>query len=372
MFSFKVLQNEIIRKKDLLKSFTSKEKYNFDFKKFSKFKKFKTVIIIGMGGSILGSKAIYTFFKHKIKKKFIFVDNLDQIFLRKIEKENKLNNALFVVISKSGNTIETLINASYFKKFFKTNNVIFLSENKKNVLRNFAKAKKFTFVNHNPNIGGRFSIFSDAGMLPVYLMGLNPLKFKKNLMSFFKNKKKAMKSLNHISKIDKKNLKVLILFSYVPELKDFLFWCQQLLAESLGKNKKGFMPVISEGPKDHHSLLQLYLDGPKDKIYYVFSSKISSKLKINCSYFGKETNFINRKKFSHVKESQKRAFVEVLKKNKIPYKEIILKKLDEETLGQLFFIFIMETLALSKIMNVNPYNQPAVEMVKIFTKKFLN
>ena len=287
MISAKKIVDELIKKNNnLFKSFIPNSNYNFNFRDLKSFKQLQTVIVIGMGGSILGTRAIHSFLKHKIRKKFIFIDNLDQEFLKKIKKENNLSRALFLIVSKSGNTNETIINLSYFKRFLKKSNVIVISENKNNVLSGFAKRNGFNFIKHNPFIGGRYSVFSEVGMLPAYLMGLKPENFKKNLPKFLNNRKILSNSFRQLSKLNIKRSKVLILFNYVPELNDFMLWCQQLLAESLGKNKKGFIPVISNAPKDHHSLLQLYLDGPRDKIFYVFSSKskkLGSPLLINLS-----------------------------------------------------------------------------------------
>ncbi len=372
MTSVKKIKDEIMKdKNNLFKSFLPNSKYSFNFQSIKKFNNFQTVVVIGMGGSILGTKAIYSFLKHKIKKKFIFIDNLDQHFLSKIKQECKLAKTLFLIVSKSGNTNETIINSSYFKFFFKKSNIIIISENKNNILYKFAKSKGFDFIKHNPFIEGRYSVFSEVGMLPAYLMGLNPKNFKKNLPKFFNNKRILSNSIKQLLKIKIKKFKVVILFNYVPELSDFLFWLQQLLAESLGKKKKGFMPVVSNAPKDHHSLLQLYLDGPKDKIFYVFSSKSKKNLKLNCNVFGKEVSYLNKKSYQDVKVSQKNAFIEILKKNRTPFREVVVKKFDEDTLGKLFLLFIFETIALGKMMKINPFDQPAVEKVKVLTKKFL-
>ena len=372
MTSVKKIKDEIMKdKNNLFKSFLPNSKYSFNFQSIKKFNNFQTVVVIGMGGSILGTKAIYSFLKHKIKKKFIFIDNLDQDFLSKIKRECKLAKTLFLIVSKSGNTNETIINSSYFKFFFKKSNIIIISENKNNILCKFAKSKGFNFIKHNPFIGGRYSVFSEVGMLPAYLMGLNPKNFKKNLPKFLNSKKILSNSIKQLLKIKIKKFKTVILFNYVPELNDFLLWLQQLLAESLGKKKKGFMPVVSNAPKDHHSLLQLYLDGPKDKIFYVFSSKSKKNLKLNCNVFGKEVSYLNKKSYQDVKVSQKNAFIEILKKNRTPFREVVIKKFDEDTLGKLFLLFIFETIALGKMMKINPFDQPAVEKVKVLTKKFL-
>tara|TARA_B100001540_G_scaffold8563_1_gene7459 strand:+ start:687 stop:1799 length:1113 start_codon:yes stop_codon:yes gene_type:complete len=364
----KILEEVSKEKYILFKSFFPESKYNLNLKKFKKFKKFNTIIVIGMGGSILATKSIYYFLRHKIKKKFVFIDNLDQAFLNKVKKENNLKKSLFLIISKSGNTTETLVNASFFSSFFSKKNTIIISENKKNILRNFSKNKNINFVKHHSNIGGRYSVFSEVAMLPAYIMGLDPYKFKKSIPNLINKRTELNKNIKKSLNI--KN-KVLIFFNYVPELKHFLFWSQQLLAESLGKNKKGFLPVISNAPKDHHSLLQLYLDGPKNLSFYVFSSKDKNNLKINSKIFGKEAKFLDKKNYEQVKLSQKNAFIKILKEKKIPVREIIIKKFDENTLGKLFFLFICETLTLGKVLKINPFDQPAVERVKVLTKKFL-
>ena len=172
--------------------------------------------------------------------------------------------------------------------------------------------------------------------------------------------------------LDSKKYNNLIMLNYSPELNKFLLWCQQLLAESLGKDGKGFLPVISNAPKDHHSLLQLYLDGPKDKIYYIFHIDQKSQIKINTNKHLDKKNMINNKFLNSVKIAQKKALIATLIKKRIPFREFKLKKINEIVLGQLFSFFIMETVLIGKLSKINPFNQPAVELVKNFTRRFLN
>ena len=366
--NIKIINDIITQNSTLLKYLINNSKFEFKFKKF---KKFKTIFIIGMGGSILGAKAIYDFLKHKIKKNFIFIDNLDENYLKSIKKNNSLSKSLFIIISKSGNTIETISNTYFFKSFLKSKNTIILTENKNSFLRNLAKEKKFNFLEHKKFIGGRYSVLSEVGMLPAYLMGFKVENFKKNLRKFIYNKKIILSSANLINKHKIKNAKILVFFNYVPELNNFLYWSQQLFAESLGKNKKGFIPVISNAPKDHHSLLQLYLDGPKDKVFYIFSSSKRGNLKTKSDFFNDNVKYLRKKKYNDIKDSQKNAFLRVLKNKKIPFREINIQKFNEDTIGKLFLQFIMETIFLGKLINVNPFDQPAVEEVKVLTKKFL-
>ena len=366
--NIKIINDIITQNSTLLKYLINNSKFEFKFKKF---KKFKTILIIGMGGSILGAKAIYDFLKHKTKKNFIFIDNLDENYLKSIKKNNNLSKSLFIIISKSGNTTETISNTYFFKSFLKSKNTIILTENKNSFLRNLAKEKKFNFLEHKKFIGGRYSVLSEVGMLPAYLMGFKVENFKKNLGKFIYNKKIILSSANLINKLKIKNAKILVFFNYVPELNNFLYWSQQLFAESLGKNKKGFIPVISNAPKDHHSLLQLYLDGPKDKVFYIVSSSKRGNLKTKSDFFNDNVKYLRKKKYNDIKDSQKNAFLTVLKNKKIPFREINIQKFNEDTIGKLFLQFIMETIFLGKLININPFDQPAVEEVKVLTKKFL-
>jgi glucose-6-phosphate isomerase len=362
-----------LNKKNVYNLFSKRFKLNFNESELRKFKKLKSVVVIGMGGSVLGSKAIHSLMEHKIKRNFIFMDNIDQSFLKRINLEDK-KKLLFIIISKSGNTLETLVNVNLLASFnLNKKNTIIITENNANALNKFAKKKNILTIEHRDYIGGRYSVLSEVGMVPAYFMDLNTKKFRKNILSHFnKSKKKTLvDSIYQMSKYYlSKDISSIIFFNYSSKLNNLAFWCQQLLAESLGKKNKGILPVLSKAPKDHHSLLQLYLDGPRDKIFYVFSEKKKNDKKIR-NYFNDTFNYISNKNIHEIIESQKNAFLESLKKKKIPYKEIIINKLNEETLGEFFSYFILETASIGKSISINPFNQPAVEEVKILTKKNL-
>ena len=167
-----------------------------------------------------------------------------------------------------------------------------------------------------------------------------------------------------------KKLNNLIFLNYSPKFEKFLFWCQQLVAESLGK-KQGFLPVISNVPKDHHSLLQLYLDGPKDKIFHIFNTEQNFKTKIDIKRFGNK-NYLSDQNLRTIKDAQQKALIKTFKEKKIPFREFQIKKVNEETIGELFSYFILETIIIGELNKINPYNQPAVELVKNYTKKILS
>ena len=376
----KKININIDTQKDIFHSLSRNFKFNFKAEEIKKFKNFKTVVIIGMGGSVLGAEAIYSFLKKKIKKNFIFINDIDQNKLEKTKREINLNKALFIIISKSGNTIETFSNLLALKIIKNNNkynnkNIIVISEKNNNPLYLLSKKMKLFHIEHKKFIGGRFSVLSEVGMLPATLMGINIIKFRKNLLIHLNLKKEKFlkeSSLKLVNLFKANKFKNLILFNYVPELNKFLYWSQQLIAESLGKNNKGFLPVISSAPKDHHSLLQLYLDGSKDKLFYIFSLEANDKVKITSKTLDKKLIFLNNKTLAQIKKAQKNAFLHVLKKKEIPFREFKIRNLNEETLGELFSYFILETVIVGKLANINPFDQPAVEQVKVKTKELLS
>jgi glucose-6-phosphate isomerase len=365
-----ILKNSF-KKDNLFNSLNTNLKLDIRLKNKKIYKKFNDIVIIGMGGSIMGADAIHSFLKHKIKKNILFLDNLDEFQFKKLKK---LKKPLFLIISKSGDTIETLTNLSLIKKVtFSKKNTIIITERKNNALMEFSKKNNINIIDHKNYIGGRYSVLSEVGMIPAFLMGLKIINFKKNLNLLFKEKKKLLQTnVSNLSQIYlSKKINSIIFFNYDKRLIKFSYWCQQLIAESLGKKKLGLLPIVSIGPKDHHSLLQLYLDGPKDKIFYIMSAKSSLNLITENNYFGKKYNHINKKKLSKIILSQKNAFIKELNNKKIPFREIHINKFDEETIGELFGYFILETVLLGRLIKVNPFDQPAVESVKIYTKKNL-
>ena len=369
---FLEISKDLKDSKKTLNVLNNKLKLNLNINKFQKYKK---IAIIGMGGSILGSEAIYNFFKNKIKKKVYFLNDIDENKISDLKKKENLSKVLFIIISKSGNTIETLSN-TFSLNILKKNskNIIIISEKKNNLLFSISKKFNLFFVEHNNYIGGRYSVLSEVGMVPAYLMGLNISKIRSNIQNCLKLKNKFFlkESTTKIANLIKsKKFSSMIFLNYCPELEKLLFWCQQLIAESLGKENKGLLPTISNVPKDHHSLLQLYLDGPKDKFFNIFSFKNISKEKINTDKI-KIKSFLNKKNLSTIKNAQKNSLIKAFEKKNIPFREFRIKSIKEEVIGEFFALFIVETIIIGKLLNINPFDQPAVEQVKIYTKKFLS
>ena len=377
-FNFKKKISSSVVKKELRLILSDKEnqvinslklsyKYSYSNKFLNKFKnKFSSIRLIGMGGSILGTKAIYSFLNSQIKKKIFFFDNLLPL-LKKEKKSNFLN----IIISKSGNTLETISNTNNIVK--KSQRNIFITENSNNYLRNLANQLKAEIVDHNNFIGGRYSVLSEVGMLPCSLIGLKSNKFKQ-FNSLIKKKGFIDSLISNVANIlyfvkKKKNNSIILNFD---ENSDDLFkWYQQLVGESLGKKQKGIFPFISTMPKDNHSLMQLYLDGPQKNFFTFFGVSEKKSNKIINSTILETFSFIKHKRFSQILDSQRIATQKVFNNMNIPFRSFEIKRRNEETLGELFTFFILETILLGKCLKINPYDQPAVELIKKSTKKTL-
>ncbi len=349
----------------ILHSLSNNYSDSYTKKSLSKYKNFKNIRIIGMGGSSLGTRAIYSFLKHKIKKKLIFFDNLET---KKIKDKKKHLN---LIVSKSGNTLETIVNSNIYLNKFDQN--IFITENKKNYLHVLANKLKSEIVHHNNYIGGRYSVLSEVGMLPADLMGLKPDHFRQfNLL--IKNKRFLNNLIQNVTAtiFFLKNKKInSIILNYDEKAQNLFNWYQQLIAESLGKKGKGLLPVISSLPKDNHSVMQLYLDGFKNNFFTFFYTHENKSLKIKNSKILSSQKYLKNRNLSEVIYAQKKATENVFSKKNIPFRSFEIKKRDEKTLGELFCFFILETILIGKSLNLNPYDQPAVELIKLETKRIL-
>ena len=353
----------------LLETLTKNYKYSYSKSDINKFKKNSTIRLIGMGGSILGAETIYQFLNHKIKKKFIFLNNLKPNLLEKDKSKKKVN----LIISKSGNTIETILNSSYLINQNKKNKNIFITEKKNNYLFNLADKLKSEIIEHKNYIGGRYSVLSEVGMLPAELMGLKARKFKRfnhliNNNNFISQLICNVESTLKFTKQKKFNS---IILNYDERSENLFKWYQQLIAESLGKKSKGILPIISMMPRDNHSLLQLYLDGPKINFFTFFSVIEKDSNKIKDSIMQNSYPYLKNKSFIDILCAQRQATQKIFKKKKIPFRSFEIIKRNEESLGELFCFFILETILLGRALKVNLFDQPSVELIKKETKKIL-
>ena len=363
----KDLKNILLNRNAVLDSLSTNYKSSYNKKTILKFKKFSNIRIIGMGGSILGTESIFYFLKNRIKKNLFFFNNLQS----KMDTGSRKKKYLNIIVSKSGNTLETISNSNIIIKNQDKN--IFITENKNNYLHLLAQKLKTEIVHHNNFIGGRYSVLSEVGMLPAELMGLNSTKFKQ-LNNLIKNKKfidaLVINVNNSLYFLKKKKFNSIIL-NYDESSESLFRWYQQLMAESLGKKGNGILPTISLMPKDNHSVMQLYLDGPKNNFFTFFhvSNKNSDKI-INNKILDSHSHLKN-KSLSEIIISQKLATEKVFLNKKIPFRSFEIINRNENALGELFCFFILETILIGRALKINPYDQPAVELIKKETKKIL-
>ncbi len=357
--------NKILNQKsELIKSFSLSYADNYNINKIKALNKKYDLRIIGMGGSILGARAIYDFFRERIKKKTYFIDDLS--YLPNKAKKKRFFN---LIISKSGNTLETIANSNILIN--KKDKNLFITENRNSYLFSLAQKLKSEIIHHNNFIGGRYSVLSEVGMLPAELMGLKPKKFRQ-MNDLIKNKNflnSLVRNVNTLISLSKKKKFNSVILNYDPKLINFLEWYKQLTAESLGKKGKGFLPVISNMPKDNHSVMQLYLDGFKKNFFTFFFTHEKKTTAIKSKILFKTHKFMRKKTINEIKFYQKNATENVFNVKNIPFRSFDILSRNEETLGELFIFFMLEVILLGKFINVNPFDQPSVELIKRETLK---
>jgi glucose-6-phosphate isomerase len=350
-------------------------------------RKFKLVILVGIGGSNLGTEAIFHALKNKKNlNEVLFLDTLNPLFLKKIALKLRLNNIkkgelAVCFISKSGKTFETNANFFVLFNFLKRYQPkIFVITEENSSLWKFAKNNNWFTLTVPKMVVGRYSVFSNVGLFPLYLAGINVRELllgakEANKICLVDNplRNPALASALTIFYHWKKKKNIYSNFVFPPDLEFFGKWYCQLMAESLGKNKKGIMPVVNIGTNDFHSIIQLYFDGPRDKlINFVFAENLDFDFQLprdeNLNLLfpgssGKKIWKISKTLFEGVKK--------VYLRKKLPFTETILPKLDERNLGALFQTKMIEILFLAKLMKVNAFTEPAVELYKKEVRKIL-
>ena len=353
---------------------------NYDFDK---------IAVIGIGGSSLGTKAVYRLLKSNSKniKDIIFLENTDPIELKnhfnKIDKEK----TLFIVVSKSGTTIETISIFKAIIKYFSldiSNDKILVITDPDSPLEKFAEKNSIKVFNIPKNVGGRFSVFSAVGVVPLCLAGFDVEKILKGagkfIDSFFSGNERHLVTKAAFFYERSRCYKMNVLFSYSSLLDEFNKWYVQLWGESLGKiNKKGqrvgLTPIGLLGSIDQHSFLQLLIEGPKDKtVTFIKVKNFESSLKIpNISLpFLEKTDFVNGYTFNELINAQCDATRESVVRSGIDVDEIVLETLSEENVGSLLMYYELLTSAVGALFEINTYNQPGVELGKKILKSKFN
>lgn len=318
---------------------------------------FEKTVVVGIGGSSLGAKALLSG-----NKKITFLDNIDPDFVDATLRGLNLKKTLFLLISKSGETIEiTSLAKILFSKIKSSRNFLLITDNKQGSLFQMAKKRGIQILYSSENVPGRFSVLSITGLLPAILAGLKIDEILDSARRVSWREAYNLACHQYLHALSGKNISVL--FTYSEKLSVFAQWYVQLLAESIGKSKKiGITPIRAMGVKDQHSQLQLFLDGPDDKFYILIKPKsFHSDFKVAGETFS----------LSKLLEAEYKGVKGAFIKKKKPFAEILLPKITPEIFGELFFFFELEIAFLGALFNINFSNQPAVELSKKITKSIL-
>ncbi len=337
---------------------------------------FEFFVVLGIGGSALGTICLKNGLKPTNHEKLFIIDNIDPDFIKEIENKIDIKKTLFIVVSKSGDTLETLSQFFYFQKKIKDKKLevkkhfIFITDAEKGYLRELAKKENYQTLDVPENVGGRFSVLTAVSLFPAALIGINIKKIingaiKTRDMFLSKDTKKNLPFLLAKTQYDfyKKGFKTNVLFPYSNSLSSFSDWARQLICESTGKKSTGITIVFSLGATDQHAQSQLFHEGPNDKLIIFFEiEKFKNTLKI-------PNKTLRNITFNKLINIEKASTEKSLQEANRPTITIKLSEISEETFGELFILFEGATAFLGEFFDINAFNQPGVEHSKKLTKQ---
>ncbi|MBW6488234.1 glucose-6-phosphate isomerase [Sulfurimonas sp.] len=381
--------SEIVREKEDVGYYNLVHQDSSVFKEYASGVKQKNIVVIGIGGSTLGTYAIYKFLKYSknLTKKLHFLETTDPVDIKSKIKNIDLGDTLFIVISKSGTTIETVSIFKYINSLIKcdSSNTLVVTESDSK-LNEYAKANGIRNFEIPKNVGGRFSVFSAVGLLPLAIVGIDIDELldgaKEVYDSFFQKGqtyKRVLKKARFFVEY-KNSFNINVVFSYSSRLEGFNKWYIQLWGESLGKvdinsTRQGLTPIGIIGPIDQHSFLQLIVEGRRDKTVTVIKvDDFDNDLKIpHVKLKGlEELDYIDGIEFSSLINQQADATIESINNlNDIPCDVITIDTIDERSCASLMYEYELLTSTCAKFMYINAYDQPGVEAGKVILKQKL-
>jgi len=380
------LFEEILKEKEYIGYYNLASQDTTAFKSYARSVKQKNIVVIGIGGSTLGTYAIYKFLKHskKLSKRLYFLETTDPIDIKSKIEGIDLEDTLFVVISKSGTTVETVSIFKYIHSLVKINkdNTVIITEYDSN-LNTYAITNEMKTFEIPKDVGGRFSVFSAVGLLPLAIVGIDIdelLRGTKNVYDSFFTKEeyynRILKKARFFTEY-KNSFNINVLFSYSSRLEGFNKWYIQLWGESLGKvdinsTRQGLTPIGMIGPIDQHSFLQLIVEGKRDKsVTVVKVHDFDSKLKIPAVKLEglEELDYLDNIEFSSLINKQADATIESINNlHDIPCDVIEIDGINERAIAALMYEYELLTSVCAKFMYINAYDQPGVESGKIILK----
>lgn len=356
----------------------------------------KRIVVLGTGGSSLGAQVLVqingwgTPASGMVKAsgpEMIFADNLDGQSFDLLLDEAQLAHTQFIVVSKSGGTAETMMQLSCALTALKkagldaAKHVSGIAGRGSNTLRDVAERAAFPLLPHADGIGGRFAVLTNVGLLPALLMGVDPISVRQGAseaLSSFKDAPiaeipSALGAAMQIAHAGK-NRNISVLMPYTDRLERLGFWYRQLWAESLGKDGQGTCPVNALGPVDQHSQVQLYLGGPDDKLYNLITAKNQhpgpKALAEACDI--PELSWLQGRSIGELVAAEAIATFTALKENARPVRHIEMQDVTGHSVGYILMHFMLETIIAAGLMDIDAFDQPAVEQGKIIAKKLMS
>jgi len=379
---------KISKEKDIIGYYNLPFQDTNEIKEYAKTVTQQDIVVVGIGGSSLGTYAIHKFLQHKENlKKLHFLESTDPLDLERRISKVDLDDTLFIIISKSGTTVETVSILKYLHSIttMDKSNTICITENDSK-LNDFAIANDMKTFDIPKNVGGRFSVFSTVGLVPLAIMGLDIdriLEGCKTIYNDYFDKGEYYSTLMEKARFmveNKNKFNINVVFSYSSLLEGFNKWYVQLWGESLGKininkTKQALTPVGLIGPVDQHSFLQLIMEGKRDKtVTFIKVADFENDLTIpDITLPGLEgLDYINNIKFKNMINYQADATIEAIQNLKhIPCDVITIESQDEYNIGKLMYSYELLTSIVGSFVQIDTYNQPGVEAGKIILKNKL-
>ncbi len=346
---------------------------------------YSDLVILGTGGSALNGQAL-TSLAQAASPRLHFVDNVDPHTISQLFATLDLPHTAFLAISKSGKTVETLSqmliaidalgqrvgSGALGRQFY------VITDPQDNPIRRLGAAIGATLLEHEPHIGGRFAAFTNVALLPALVSGLDAAAFRAGAEAVVRahlyphTHPEAAKGAALAIALAKQGCAISVMMPYVDRLSHFASWYRQMWAESLGKNGQGTTPVKAMGTIDQHSQLQLYLDGPRNKMVTFITLDTKGKGPVVPAISSDSAfAYITGKTLGDIIAAEQQATEDTLVESGCPVRSFQLPRLDEETMGALLMHFMLETIIAAELLGINAYDQPAVEAGKIRTRELL-
>jgi glucose-6-phosphate isomerase len=359
------------------------------------FRQFDDVLVLGTGGSSLGGQALHAFAAPHAGPRLHFLDNIDPESFGATVDALDFARTGAIVISKSGTTAETLTQfLAVLPRFQETagaaglgKRITLITEPGENVLRRLGQRYELPALDHDPKVGGRFSVLSLVGLLPAMIAGIDVTALRRGAAQVLDAAlgsddpalvPPATGAALNVGYAKECGASQTVLLHYSDRLEAFGRWYRQLWAESLGKAGHGTTPVPALGAVDQHSQLQLYLDGPRDKLFTVImaerkgaGARIAAALAPDLMAGDGPLAWLEGRTMGDLMEAEQRATAETLAKNGRPVRILGLGRLDLETLGALMMHYMLETIIAAHLLGVDPYDQPAVEEGKVLARRYI-